>query len=206
MRKSALTLLFCSIITGCAIGPTGRFAGGGNGNRPLSCGVLCFTQEEAGKQVDLGSSVLPSEALAQSFSITTGLSANVTSVSLLLNAEGGTFSSRAGQFLSVSIYQDLGGSPGTLMPGMTGTIDLSTVGATPDIHTATFTNPLPLAAGTYWIVVTPSYAIPARTFVQWAGNDSPSTGYSGGMAKYRVSNGWSSAAIGMLRDLVFSLN
>ena len=195
-----LSLMAIALATSGCIGvPADGTASG------VACGIVCFEKVEAGKQVDLGSFFLTSDALAQSFKLR-NLGAKIRSASVRLKMQGGTFSASSGQKLTLSIHDDLGGTPGNVYAGTSQEFDLSLLGASEQYVTFRFPTPVSLLAGTYWLVLTPTYAVPNTTYVQWMANDTLLSGFADGVAKYRANGAWQSGALGAFRDLVFALN
>lgn len=188
-----------------ACGPVTIGGGGSVGDDSTDCGLACFLTEQAGKEVDIGSAALTTDAVAQSFQLSTFQT--VVSATTRFKVTGGTYAVGSGQTVTYAIYSDNGGVPGTLVaPTAKGSVSLEGLSDSARYYTAKLSASTLLAGGVkYWLVASVSYAVPATVYVQWSANDSAATGYPNQQALYRINGTWLSAAIGTNRDVLFSI-
>lgn len=174
------------------------------GTGESGCQRAAFSTEQSGSDIGLRKPITsPSwiaDRAAQSFQVAADTTTSQVAVKLKANA---TFSQFDEHFITLTIYTNIAGKPGTAAHSGSSLRVRDIRSGTSAYYTFVFGSPVTLTAGTHWIVVSVDYAANNSNYISWIGNDTSSTGYPAGEALYLNSGNWESIYIGGQRDLNF---
>jgi hypothetical protein len=163
------------------------------------CIITSNEYETSGQEVGIGNTTLGNTVIAQSFYVTSNT--NLKSISLKL-AKVGTFTTNSGYLITVAVYSNLAGAPGTqLTSSVTLSVDNITSTAATQIFTPTT---YAITTGTYWIVISANYPLSGTNYIKATAHEGATNEYTQGQAIYLDgTNNWSTVQLGAFRDLFF---